>query len=105
MAIEVTIRHLKMTAGIKEYAEARAMKLVEQFPRVENVHVVVDVQRHLYETEFIVQQKSVTAIGAKEHANTVRAAVDTAAARVEKQLRKKRKKLVSAHTRVAAAKK
>jgi ribosomal subunit interface protein len=99
MPIEVTIRHLNAAPGIKEYAELRATKLVEQFPRVQSVHVIIDVQRHLYEAEFIVQQKGLTAVGAKEHAANARAVIDTAAARAEKQLRKTILKRVSAHIR------
>jgi len=99
MPIEVTLRHLNAAPGIKEYAETRASKLVEQFPRVESVHVVIDVQRHLYEAEFVVQQKGLTAVGAKEHADSARAVIDTAAARAEKQLRKTLSKRASAHTR------
>ncbi len=99
MPIEVTVRHLNAAPGLKEYAEKRAAKLVKQFPRVESVHVIVDVQRHLYEAEFVVQQKGLTAVGAKEHAANARAVIDTAAARAEKQLRKTIQKRVTAHTR------
>lgn len=99
MPIEVTMRHQNARAGIKEYAEMRAAKLIEQFPRVESVHVIIDVQRHLYEAEFVVQQKGLTAVGAKEHADSARAVIDTAAARAEKQLRKTISKRVSAHVR------
>jgi len=99
MPIEVTVRHLNAAPGLKEYAEKRAAKLVKQFPRVESVRVIVDVQRRLYEAEFVVQQKGLTAIGAKEHAANARAVIDTAAARAEKQLRKTIQKRVTAHTR------
>ena len=99
MPIEVTIRHQNAVPGIKEYAELRAAKLMEQFPKIESVHVIVDVQRHLYEAEVIVQQKNLTAVGTKEHADSARAVIDTAAARAEKQLRKTLSKRVDAHTR------
>jgi len=99
MPIEVTIRHLNPVPGIKEYAELRASKLIEQFPRVESVHVVVDMQRHLYEAEFVVQQKNQTAVGAREHADSARAVIDTAAARAEKQLRKTITKRATVHIR------
>lgn len=99
MIIDVTMRHLNAAPDLKTYAEARAMKLVEQFPRVASVHVIIDVQRHLYEAEFVVQQKGVTAVGAKEHAANARAAVDTAASRAEKQLRKSMAKRLTAHVR------
>jgi ribosome-associated translation inhibitor RaiA len=66
---------------------------------VESVHVIVDVQRRLFEAEFVVQQKGITAVGAKEHAVSARAVIDTAAARAEKQLRKTSAKRVTAHIR------
>ncbi len=99
MSIEVTIRHINSAPGLKEYAEERAGRLISQFPRVESVHVIIDVQRHLYEAEFIVQQKGMTAVGAKEHADSARAVIDIAAARAEKQLRKTISKRVTVHTR------
>jgi len=101
MPIEVTIRHLNADAGLKAYAESRAEKLMLEFPRVESVHVIIDVQRHLYEAEFVVQQKGMTAVGAKEHAANASAVIDTAAARAEKQLRKTLTKRVTAHVRKA----
>lgn len=104
MPIEVTIRHQGAMPGLKEYAERRAEKLLAQFPRVESIHVIIDMQRHLYEAEVIVQQKSMTAVGAKEHASNVRSVIDTAAARAEKQLRKTINKRVSAHIRRAGQK-
>ncbi len=99
MSIEVTIRHLDTDESLKTYAEARAAKLMEEFPKVESVHVIIDVQRHLYEAEFVVQHKGLTAVGAKEHAASARAVIDTAAARAEKQLRKMLSKRVTAHVR------
>ena len=99
MPIEVTIRHQNAARGLKEYADLRAAKLMEQFPKIESVHVIVDVQRHLYEAEVIVQQKNLTAVGTKEHADSARAVSDTAAARAEKQLRKTLSKRVAAQTR------
>ena len=100
MPIEVTVRHVNADTGLKEYAELRAAKLIREFPKVESVHVIIDVQRHLFESEFIVQQKGLTAVGAKEHAANARAVIDTAAARAEKQLRKTRCKKVNAHVRL-----
>lgn len=101
MPIEVTVRHQNATPGIKDYAEKRAARLVEQFPRVESVHVTINAQRQLYETQFVVQQKSVTAVGATEHSSNLRSAIDTAAARVERQLRKNRNKRIDVHVRKA----
>lgn len=101
MPIEVTVRHQNATPGLKDYAKARAQRLVAQFPKVESVHVTINAQRQLYETQFVVQQKSVTAVGATEHSSNLRSAIDTAAARVEKQLRKSRNKRIATHIRKA----
>ncbi len=104
MPIEVTIRQQDAPPGVKRYAELRATKLVEQFPKIESVRVVVDTQRHMYEAQVVAQQKNLTAVGSKELADNARAAIDTAAARVEKQLRKTIRKRKQAHTRVASRK-
>lgn len=104
MAIEVTIRHQNAAPGLKTYAEQRATRLLEQFPKIERVHVTINAQRQLYETQFVVHQKNVTAVGVTEHASNLRSAIDTAAARVERQLRKDRKKRIQAHTRITEKK-
>ena len=73
MPIEVTIRQQDAPPGIKRYAELRATKLVEEFPRIESVRVVVDMQRHMYEAQVVAQQKNLTAVGSKEFADNARA--------------------------------
>ncbi len=104
MPIEVTIRQQDAPPGIKRYAELRATKLVEEFPRIESVRVVVDMQRHMYEAQVVAQQKNLTAVGSKEFADNARSAIDTATARVEKQLRKTIRKRKHSYTRVASRK-
>lgn len=103
-AIEVTVRHIENIKGLKEYAEKRALRLAGAFPKAESVKAVIDNQRHLYEAEFVVQIKGQTAVGAKEAASNAASAIDTAAARAEKQLRKERSKVVSTHVRTTTKK-
>ena len=97
MSIEVTLRHTDDNEGIKNYAQSRAEKILLQFPKVDSIHVVLDVQRHLFEAEFIVHEKGMTAIGAKEHSDSFMSVIDTAAARAEKQLKKLHDKRISSH--------
>ena len=97
MSIEVTLRHNLANEGLKRYAEARAEKILLQFPKVDSIHVVLDMQRHLFEAEFVVHQRGFTAVGAKEHAASPQAVIDTAAARAEKQLKKLHDKRITAH--------
>jgi len=102
MSIEVTLRHTSDDEGIKNYAQNRAERILSQFPKVDSVHVVLDVQRHLYEAEFVVHQKGMTAVGAKEHSDSFVSVIDTAAARAEKQLKKLHDKRISSHHGVGA---
>lgn len=90
--IEVTTRNDKITAAGQAYAKVRASKILEQFPRAENVHVILDKQRHLFQAEVVVQRRSERLVGVSQHAENLRSAIDTAAARVEKQLRANLKK-------------
>jgi len=97
MSIEVTLRHNSASEDLKKYAETRAEKIILQYPKVDSVHVILDMQRHLYEAEFVVHQKGMTAVGVKEHAANPQAVIDTAAARAEKQLKKMHDKKVLVH--------
>jgi ribosomal subunit interface protein len=99
MSIEIHVRHETEVAKKKfaeAYAEVCAEQIIEKFNKVDNVHVVVDHQRFLYEAEFVVHVKGHT-IEAKEHAENLRSAIDTAAARVTKQLRKLANKVEAVH--------
>jgi len=88
MPIEITMRHEKANESARQYAEKRAGHLQEKLKEIDNVRVVLDRQRHLFEAEFIAEQKGHILAEAKEHAETMTAAIDTAVARIVKQIRK-----------------
>ena len=88
MPIEITVRHDKANEADRQYAEKRAEHLIEKLRKVDNVRVVLDRQRHLFEAEFIVESKGHILAEAKEHSATSTAAIDTAVARIIKQIRK-----------------
>ncbi|MCL1919827.1 MAG: HPF/RaiA family ribosome-associated protein [Kiritimatiellaeota bacterium] len=92
MPIEITVRHEKANEADRQYAEKRAAHLIEKLKRVDNVRVVLDRQRHLFEAELIVEQKGHILAEAKEHAESSTAAIDTAVARVMKQVQKAKSK-------------
>jgi len=102
MSIEITLRHNSANDGVKQYAEARAEKILLQFPKVDSIHVVLDMQRHLFEAEFVVHQKGMTAVGVKEHAANAQAVIDIAAARAEKQLKKLHDKRITVNQSLRA---
>jgi len=94
MSVEVTARHMNAPAA-KQHAKERAEKLEEMFPRVEHVRVVLDVEKHRCEAEFIVRAKNHIHIEASEVNNDsdMIAAIDVAFERAERQLRKLRDKV------------
>jgi len=98
MPIEITVRRDNVDGGAgRKYAEKRATHLSRKLQKVDNVRVVLDRQRHLFEAEFIVEQKGQILAEAREHSDSIAAAIDTAVARIVKQIRKaesKREKAV-----------
>jgi len=92
MSIEITMRHMN-APGAKEHAQAKAEKLIEEFPRVEHVHMILSVEKHRYEAGLFVQAKNHVRVEASETQDDMIAAIDVAVDRAEKQLRKSRDKV------------
>ena len=88
MAIEVTVRHMDKKGDIQEYARRKAEMLVEAFPKVEYVHVILDVEKHRNIAEVFVQSKKHVRIESKETSGDMIASIDLAIGKAEKQLRK-----------------
>ncbi len=97
MAIEITARHLTISEGQQQFARDKAEQLVAEFPKVEHVHVILDVQRHQFIAEFVVQHKALAKVEAREVCEDLLAGIDLAYEKVEKQLRKHREKIVESH--------
>ena len=97
MAIEITARHLRISMEQQDFARGKAEQLVVEFPKVEYVHVILDVQRHQFTAEFVVQHKALAKVEAKEVCDDLTAGIDMACEKVEKQLRKYRDKVVASH--------
>ncbi len=93
MSVEVTVRHGDNKDAVQRYARERAEALMEEFPRVEHVHVILDEQKLAKECEFVVQGKNHIRIGTKEHSEVMRTAIDEAYSKVEAQLRRLRDKM------------
>jgi putative sigma-54 modulation protein len=97
MAIEVTARHMHATSEVQEYAHEKASALVDEFPRLENVHVILDVQKRHFIAEIVIQAKNHIRAEAKESSDSLITSIDRAWDKVERQLRRRRDK-VQDHT-------
>ena len=90
MAVEVTARHMSLRGTLQEYAKSKADGLCEQFPRVEHVHVILDVQKRVQFAEVVVQAKNHIRAEASEQSDNMQASLDAAFDKIEKQLRRLR---------------
>lgn len=88
MPIEITARHMDATASIQESAKTRAQVILDEFPKVEHVHVILDVEKHRKIAEIVVQVKRVGKLEAQESSDSMGASLDLAVEKIEKQLRK-----------------
>jgi putative sigma-54 modulation protein len=93
MAIEITARHMHATPEIQEYARDKASALVDEFPRLEHVHVILDVQKRHFIAEIVVQAKNRIRAEAKEMSDQLITSIDRATDKVERQLRRRRDKI------------
>jgi len=99
MAIEITSRHLRISENQQEFARSKAEQLIQEFPKIEHVHVILDMQRHQFIAEFVVQHKGLAKVEARELCDDLVAGIDLACEKLEKQLRKHREKVVEGHQR------
>jgi len=88
MPIEVTARHMSATSEIQEYARGKAEELFEVFPRIENIHVILNVERHLSIAEVVIQARNHVKVEAVGSSDDMLASIDLAVDKAEKQLRK-----------------
>jgi putative sigma-54 modulation protein len=88
MGIDITARHVEITDAVKEHARKKLARVVEEFPQVESIHVILDVEKYRYRAELVVQARRHIRLEAVGVCDDVYAAVDTAIDRIEKRLRR-----------------
>ena len=104
--IEITMRHSDVRIeALKEYAQQRMEQLAVAFPKATKIQCVVDVdvKKHRYMAEVVVNRLGSTAVGAKEFSESGKSVIDAAAARAERQLLKMRVKARKENVRAARA--
>lgn len=93
MPIEVTARHMHATDQIQEYARRKAEGILEAFPKVEHVHVTLDVVKHEHIAKVFVQSKNHLRAEAEEASEKLVTSIDAAVEKIEKQLRRVRERI------------
>ena len=92
--IQIDGRHVEVTDNIKEFILKRLEAILPSYPRVENCHVIVLLEKYRYTVTVDIKGREHLKAESVETNNDLYAAVDAAVVKVDKQLRKSRQKML-----------
>jgi putative sigma-54 modulation protein len=95
--VQVTGRHVSITEAIKSYAESRIEHIHLDYPRIIDVQVILDVAKHRHTAEVILHCNNHITIEASHECDDMYAAIDEVVAKVARQMRKFKTKLLRSH--------
>ncbi|NLB55249.1 MAG: ribosome-associated translation inhibitor RaiA [Lentisphaerae bacterium] len=98
MAITITSRQEKISDSFKELIEKKVTGVINNYPRVESVQIVFDVQRFLHVVEIAAMGRKSVRIVAGETSDDMRKSFDGALEKFDRQLRRARDKVVERKT-------
>lgn len=88
MSVEVTVRHLKISETLQKYAQEKSEKLIEKFPAIEFVRVVLDMDGPFYTVSLAVQGGHRATVESNHQDSDMTATINAAFDKAEAQLRK-----------------
>ncbi|MBN1755046.1 ribosome-associated translation inhibitor RaiA [bacterium] len=92
MDIRIVARHFDLTPEIQDYAESKIEPLTKFFDRIIDTHVVLDVEKHRKLAEISMKVYG-THLVSSSTADDLYLAIDDAARKIERRLRKYKEKL------------
>ncbi|MBI9021075.1 MAG: ribosome-associated translation inhibitor RaiA [Verrucomicrobia bacterium] len=96
MQVHITGRHVEITDGIREHIYDKVERTLIDFPRVEDVRVILEIQKLQSIAEVLVQGKEVHVEGKSESENMY-TSIDQALEKAERRLHKLREKVQAHH--------
>ena len=99
MQISVTGRHLEITDAIRDYTHERLQHALLDYPRIESVHVILDVEKYRHMAEVVVQAPNHVRVEAREESADMYASIDGAVEKAATQLRRHRDKVTDHKSR------
>ena len=100
MNVTITCRHADSNEAIRERIESKADKLARYFDRIHEVEVVLDQQKHLVKAEVVLHCDGVK-VKSEETNEEILTAIDRAFAKVERQIKRYKKRLIDSRRRPA----
>jgi putative sigma-54 modulation protein len=95
--VKVTGRHVSITEAIKNYAISKIEHLHLDYPRIIEAHVILDVEKHRHFAEVILHCNNHITIEASEETDDMYASIDGVSAKVARQMRKYKTKILRNH--------
>jgi putative sigma-54 modulation protein len=97
MQVKITGRHVEVTENIKQHIHDKLDQCLSVFPRVESVHVILDLEKREHVAEVVIQAANHIRLTAKEKSENMYDSIDRAVEHAERQLRKQRDKVQDHH--------
>jgi putative sigma-54 modulation protein len=95
--VKVTGRHVSITEAIKSYAESKLEHIHLDYPRIIDAQVILDVTKHRHFAEIVMHCSNHITIEASHECEDMYAAIDGVIAKVTRQMRKFKTKLLRNH--------
>ena len=95
--VRVTGRHVSITDAIREYANSKLQHIHLDYPRIIEAHVILDVSKHRHQAEIVLQCANHITIEAEEECDDMYAAIDGVVAKIARQMRKYKTKMLRSH--------
>src|SRR6201987_2010506 len=95
--IQVTGRHVSVTAAMKEYCRRKVSTLHLDYPKIIEVQVILDVQKYRHQAEVIFHCSNHVALEASATSNDMYASIDQVVLRIARQMRKFKTRLMRNH--------
>ena len=84
---------MEITDGLKDHIHDKVQHDLSDFPRVENVHVILDIEKYRQIAEVVVQAANHIRSEARAESDDMYVSIDSAMEKVAKQLRRSRDKV------------
>jgi ribosome-associated translation inhibitor RaiA len=88
MSVELTVRHTESNEKVQAFAREKAEMLIQEFPHIEHVKVVLDKDGPLYLAIFNVQGGQATTVESDARGEEFMSAITSATEKAYTQLRK-----------------
>jgi putative sigma-54 modulation protein len=95
--VRVTGLHIPVTEALRSYVGSRVDNLHLDYPRIIEVHAMLDVAKYRHSCEIVLHCANHITIEAADETSDMYAAIDGAIAKVAQQMRKYKTRLMRAH--------